>query len=190
MSTAKQETVRQHDALAPICERVFEEKVSGRLTVDGRPGLKAALYLMRTGGMLTVHEVDRLGRNLVEGLIVLNDLFDRGIAVKVLNGIAAGEAERSFVLDMALALAEDRRRDISRKTKRTAAKQRGGEKRSADVHRSSTMTNARLSSPGGPGENPSGSLRVLDVSVGTVWGALHEEQAKELGLTEENEVES
>ncbi|MER5628282.1 hypothetical protein ABT061_45420 [Streptosporangium sp. NPDC002544] len=53
---------------------------------------------------------------LLEGPIVLNDLFQQGIGVKVLEGIAAGEhTERSFIL--ALALAEDRRRDIVRKTK-------------------------------------------------------------------------
>ncbi len=128
VSTAKQETQRQHDALDPICERVFEEKVSGKLAVDHRPGLRAALNFMRTGDLLAVQEVDRLGRNLLEGLIVLNDLFEHGYAVKVLEGIAAGEhIERSFVLDMALALAEDRRRDISRKTKNglEAARRRG-----------------------------------------------------------------
>jgi DNA invertase Pin-like site-specific DNA recombinase len=38
--------------------------------------------------------------------------------VKVLEGIAAGEhTERSLILDLALALSEDRRRDIVRKTK-------------------------------------------------------------------------
>ncbi|MBB5801242.1 hypothetical protein F4560_001010 [Saccharothrix ecbatanensis] len=47
---------------------------------------------------------------------MLNDLFSRGIAVKVLEGIAAGEhVERNLILD--LALAEDRRRDIVRKTR-------------------------------------------------------------------------
>ena len=78
--------------------------------------------------MLTVQEVDRLGRNLLEGLIVLNDLFQRGIAVKVLDGIAAGEhTERSLILALALALAEDRRRDIVRKIKNglDAARRRG-----------------------------------------------------------------
>ncbi len=60
----------------------------------------------------------RLGRNLLEGLIVLNDLFQRGIAVKVLVGIAAGEhTQRSLILVIALALSEDRRRDIVAKTK-------------------------------------------------------------------------
>jgi len=115
VSTKAQETARQHDALDPICVKVFEEKVSGKLHADDRPGLTAALAYLRDGDMLTVQEVDRLGRNLLEGLIVL---FQRGIAVKVLEGIAAGEhTERSLVLDLALALAEDRRRDISRKTR-------------------------------------------------------------------------
>jgi DNA invertase Pin-like site-specific DNA recombinase len=117
VSTDKQNTQRQHDALDPICLKVFEEKVSGKLNTDDRPALLDALSHIRDGDMLTVQEVDRLGRNLLEGLIVLNDLFQRGIAVKVLEGIAAGEhAERSLVLDLALALAEDRRRDIVRKT--------------------------------------------------------------------------
>ena len=118
VSTDKQKTQRQHDALNPICLKVFEEKISGKLAVDDRPGLTAALDYLRDGDMLTVQEVDRLGRNLLEGLIVLNDLFQRGIAVKVLDGIAAGEhTERSLILDLALALAEDRRRDIVKKTK-------------------------------------------------------------------------
>lgn len=63
-----------------------------------------------------------------EGLIVLTDLFERGVAVKILEGIAAGEhTERSLILDLALALAEDRRRDIVRKTKNglAAAARRG-----------------------------------------------------------------
>lgn len=128
VSTDKQETARQHDDLDNICIRVFEEKISGKLKTDDRPGLTAALDFLRTGDMLCVQEVDRLGRNLLEGLITLNELFQRGIAVKVLAGIAAGEhTERSFLLDLALALAEDRRRDISRKTVNglDAARKRG-----------------------------------------------------------------
>ncbi|MFG1711353.1 recombinase family protein, partial [Nonomuraea sp. M3C6] len=112
----------------PICLKVFEEKTSGKLATDDRPDLLNALGYIREGDLLTVHEVDRLGRNLLEGLIVLNDLFQQGIGVKVLEGIAAGEhTERSLILDIALALAEDRRRDIIRKTKNglDAARARG-----------------------------------------------------------------
>ncbi|MFB4320342.1 recombinase family protein [Actinomadura sp. 21ATH] len=123
VSTGKQNTQRQHDALDPICWKVFEDELSGKLNTD-RPALLEALSHIRDGDMLTAQEDDRLGRNLLEGLIALNDLFQRGIAVKVLEGIATGEhTERS--LD--LALAEDRRRDIARKTKNglEAARRRG-----------------------------------------------------------------
>ncbi|MGR6538921.1 recombinase family protein [Streptomyces rochei] len=128
VSTDKQNVQRQHDALDPICLKVFEEKISGKLTAEERPALTAAIEYLRDGDMLCVQEVDRLGRNLLEGLIVLNDLFERGISVKVLEGIAAGEhKERSLILDLALALAEDRRRDIVKKTKDglEAARKRG-----------------------------------------------------------------
>jgi len=91
VSTDKQKTRRQHDALDPICLKVFEEKVSGKLAAGDRPALLAALSHIRDGDLLTVQEVDRLGRNLLEGLIVLSGLFERGIGVKVLEGIAAGE---------------------------------------------------------------------------------------------------
>lgn len=129
VSTNKQETARQHDALrAAGCVKVFEEKISGKTVVAERPGLLAALDYLRDGDQLVVQEVDRLGRNLLDGLIVLTDLFAQGVAVRVLDGIAAGEhTERSLILDLALALAEDRRRDIVKKTKNglDAARSRG-----------------------------------------------------------------
>ena len=83
VSKTDQDTRRQRDALDPICVKVFEERVSGKLKVADRPGLQAALDYIRPGDLLTVQEVDRLGRNLLEGLLVLNDLFERGISVKV-----------------------------------------------------------------------------------------------------------
>ncbi|GAB33167.1 putative resolvase [Gordonia otitidis NBRC 100426] len=180
VSTDKQETRRQHDALDPICVKVFNEKVSGKLGVDDRPGLKAALDYLRPDDLLTVQEVDRLGRNLLEGLVVLTDLFERGIGVKVLEGVAAGEhTERSLVLDLALALAEDRRRDISRKTRNglEAARQRGkvggrpsvvdDDKRAAILSRRERDESIRAIAAG------------VGVSVGTVHRVVAESAATE-----------
>lgn len=170
VSTQKQETQRQHDVLDPICVRVFEEKVSGKLKIEDRLGLQDALAHMREGDMLTVQEVDRLGRNLLEGLIVLNDLFEQGKAVKVLEGIAAGEhTERTFLLDLALALAEDRRRDIVRKTKNglEAARQRGkvgGRPRVLDDDKRAVIRARR-----DKGE----SLREIAAAVGVSVGSVH-----------------
>ena len=177
VSKSAQDTTRQHDALDPICIRVFEEKVSGKLKVKDRPGLTAALEYIRPGDMLTVQEVDRLGRNLVEGLVVLNDLFEHDVAVKVLDGIAAGEhTERSFILDMALALAEDRRRDISRKTKDglEAAKRRGkvgGRPTVLDDDKRTVITARREK-----GESVREIAESVGVSATTVWNALSEQK--------------
>lgn len=179
VSTKGQEAARQHDALDTICVKVFEEKVSGKLAVVDRPGLVAALDYLRPRDMLTVQEVDRLGRNLLEGLVVLTDLFERGVSVKVLEGIAAGEhTERSLILDLALALAEDRRRDISRKTKNglDAARKRGkvgGRPRVIDDDKRAVIFARREK-----GESIRVIARVLDVSVGTVHTVLTEEIAK------------
>ena len=177
VSKSALDTTRQHDALDPICIRVFEEKVSGKLKVKDRPGLTAALEYIRPGDMLTVQEVDRLGRNLVEGLVVLNDLFEHDVAVKVLDGIAAGEhTERSFILDMALALAEDRRRDISRKTKDglEAAKRRGkvgGRPTVLDDDKRTVITARREK-----GESLREIAESIGVSASTVWNALSEQK--------------
>lgn len=181
VSTKKQETSRQHDALDPICVKVFEEKVSGKLDVDSRPGLREAIEYMRDGDMLTVQEVDRLGRNLLEGLIVLTDLFERGIAVKVLEGIAVGEhTERSLILDLALALAEDRRRDIVRKTKNglEAARKRGkvgGRPRLVGDDLRVVILSRRER-----GESIREIARATGVSVGSVHNVLTEQTATEL----------
>lgn len=128
VSTDKQNIDRQHDALDPICVKVFEEKISGKLAVDERPGLSAALEYVRDGDMLTVQEVDRLGRDTLTGLVTLADLFERNIAVKVLEGIGAGEhKESNLLLELALVLATERRRDIVKKTRNglEAARARG-----------------------------------------------------------------
>lgn len=129
VSTDQQKTDRQRDALNRAgCTRVYEEKLSGTRKVEDRPALMEALDYMRDDDMLCVQEADRLGRNLLDGLLTLAALFERGVPVRILEGIAAGDhTERSLVLDLALALAEDRARDIRRKTRDglAAARARG-----------------------------------------------------------------
>lgn len=91
--------------------------------------------------------------------------------MKVLDGIAQGEhTERSLILHLALALAEDRRRDIVHKTRHglDAARARGkvgGRPRMVDDDKRAVIL-ARL--------EKGKSIRVIasavDVSVGTVSG--------------------
>ena len=98
--------------------------------------------------------------------------------MKVMEGIAAGEhTERSFVLDMALALAEDRRRDIIRKTRDglEAARRRGhvgGRPRVLDDDKRAVIA-ARRSR----GESVREIAAAVGVSPSTVWNALSEAEA-------------
>jgi len=102
-------------------------------------------------------------------------LFSRGIAVKVLAGIAAGEhIERSLILDLALALAEDRRRDIVRKTRDGLAAARargriGGRPRVVDADKRRVIL-ARH----GEGESIRTIAAATKVSVGTVHNVVAE----------------
>ena len=111
---------------------------------------------------------------------MLNDLFSRGIAVKVLDGIAAGEhTERSLILDLdlALALAEDRRRDIGRKTRDGLAAARargrtGGRPRVVDADKRRIIL-ARHTD----GESIRTIARATKVSVGTVHNILADQRS-------------
>ncbi len=170
VSTDNQITQRQYDALVPICWKVFEERSGGKLALDDRPDLLRALSQIRPHDLLCVQEVKCLGRNLPEGLIVLNDLFRRGIGVKVLEGIAAGEhTEPSLILDLAHALAEDRRRNIGRKTRNglEAVRQRGqfvGRRPVVDDDK-----RARIFALREQGE----SIRTIATAVGVSIGVVH-----------------
>jgi len=179
VSTEKQEAARQHDALDSNCVRVFEEKVSGKLAVDQRPGLREALDYMLENDMFAVKEVDRFGRSLMERVFVRTDMFERSVGVKVMEGIAAGEhTERSLVFDLALALAEDRRRDISRKTKNglEAAWKRGkvcGRSHIADEDKRRIIITRHEEDE----ESVREIARATALSVGTVHGVLSEHKA-------------
>jgi DNA invertase Pin-like site-specific DNA recombinase len=75
---------RQLDALAAAgCERVFEDRLSGAQA--DRAGLSACLDYLRRGDVLTVLDLDRLGRRARELISLIEDLEQRGVAFRALN---------------------------------------------------------------------------------------------------------
>ena len=84
VSTREQNLNLQTDALKKAgCERIFQEKVSGRAT--NRPELSKLLEQIRTGDTLIAFSVDRLGRTTRELVILLNDFKEKGIMFKSLT---------------------------------------------------------------------------------------------------------
>ncbi len=84
VSTGDQTLNLQLDALqAAGCERVFEETASGAKA--DRPILKEAIVYARSGDVLVVWRLDRLGRSLQHLLTTISGLAERGIGFKSLT---------------------------------------------------------------------------------------------------------
>lgn len=85
VSTGKQDLERQIDALQRAgvpTERIYVDKKSGASTQ--RPGLQAALEYARSGDVLVVHTLDRLGRTVRDTLNLIHELGERGVGLRSL----------------------------------------------------------------------------------------------------------
>ncbi len=85
VSTAKQDLDRQLDALAKAGippERIYLDKKSGAGSTANRLGLQAALGYARTGDVIVVHTLDRLGRTVRDTLNLIHELAERGVGVR------------------------------------------------------------------------------------------------------------
>ncbi len=119
VSTHAQDTQLQLDALHDAgCTNVFEEHVSTRSAA--RPGLEAALAVLRPGDTLAVWKLDRLGRSVKDVLIIADDLHARGVEIRILSGTLAGTymptGEGKFFFTMIAAFAELERDIIRERT--------------------------------------------------------------------------
>ena len=84
-STDKQDETRQVQALeAAGCDPVHLEHASGK-TLD-REVLKQVLDELQPGDTLVIHELDRLGRSMIEMLQCAEQLVERGIGLVTLDG--------------------------------------------------------------------------------------------------------
>lgn len=84
-STIQQNLDRQIDALkAAGCDRIFQEKASGKDT-HGRPELAKALGYLNKDDIFIVAEWDRATRSMWDGLKIIQQIADRGALIKVLD---------------------------------------------------------------------------------------------------------
>ena len=85
VSTEDQNLDLQRDALHRAgCEKIFEEKESGRAGTK-RPALEAALAFLRADDQLVLWKIDRLGRSLREMLDTSHMLQQRKVKLRSLT---------------------------------------------------------------------------------------------------------
>lgn len=95
--------------------KIFEEQFTGS-KLD-RPILNNLLDTLKPNDTLIVTKLDRLARNTVEGIQIIDGLFKRGISVHVLNvGLLENTTMGKFFLTTLLAVAEMERNMIIERT--------------------------------------------------------------------------
>lgn len=95
--------------------KIYQEQYTG--TKSDRPIFNEVLKELKEGDTLVVTKLDRLARNTVEGIQIVEDLFKRGIAVHVLNvGLLENTSMGKFFLTTLLAVAEMERNTIIERT--------------------------------------------------------------------------
>jgi len=127
ISTEDQTLALQQDALQTAgCERIFSDRISGAKA--DRPGLTEALDFCRTGDILTVWRLDRLGRSLTQLIALMTTLDERRVGFKSLTEqIDTTTSGGKLIFHIFGALAEFERNLIRERTNAglTAARTRG-----------------------------------------------------------------
>ena len=116
VSTKNQDLEVQLQQLnSECCEIIYKEKVTG--TKVDRPEFQKVLAALKSGDTLVVTKLDRLARNTKEGIAIIDELFNRGVKVHVLNvGLLENTTMGRFFLQTMLAVAEMERNMIIERT--------------------------------------------------------------------------
>lgn len=106
MSTPDQDPARQVDELTVAgADRIFTETASGKKGAH-RPVWTQCLDVLRDGDTLVCTELSRLGRSTSELAQLLDDLDERGVALRILNlGIDTSTAGGRLVYAIVAAVA-------------------------------------------------------------------------------------
>lgn len=87
------------------CVEIVREQFTGKTTE--RPKLHDLIFKLQVGDTLMVTKLDRLARNVTEGITLVRELFAKGVKVHVLNiGLLEDTAMGNFFITTLLAVAE------------------------------------------------------------------------------------
>ena len=143
-STDLQDQERQVLALENAgCEKIYGDKITGTSNYGDREELSTCLDQLQQDDLLVLEDMTRLGRTMVTMLVEVNNLIERGVFIKTLDGrldtsLMNDEIVRLIVGVMGYA-AECELRNIKHRTAegRAVAKSRGikfGRKRQVDKY--------------------------------------------------------
>lgn len=100
----------------PNCE-IYSEQYTGAKVCE-RPMLAKLLSKLQKGDKIVATKLDRLARNTVEGIKIIEELFAKGVSVHILNiGLLEDTYMGRFFLTVLLAVSEMERNTIMERTR-------------------------------------------------------------------------
>jgi len=116
VSTAQQSPQLQIDALQSAgCQKIYQEIASGAKAQ--RPQLEEMLAQLRSGDVLVVWKLDRLGRSLTHLVQLVNQLLEQDVGLQSLNDpIDTTSAQGRLMFNIFASLAEFERELIGERT--------------------------------------------------------------------------
>jgi len=106
----------QSEALTSYgCNEIITETYTGKTTE--RPQFNEFLKRLHSGDTLVVTKLDRFARTVIEGVLTVRTLFERGVKVHILNiGLIENTLTGNLILTVFLAFAEFERGMIIERT--------------------------------------------------------------------------
>lgn len=106
----------QNEALTAYgCNEIITETYTGKTTE--RPQFNELLKRLHSGDTLVVRKLDRFARTVIEGVLTVRTLFERGVKVHILNiGLIENTLTGNLILTVFLAFAEFERGMIIERT--------------------------------------------------------------------------
>lgn len=159
---------------------IYKEQFSGSTT--DRPVLNELLNKLKTNDILTVTKLDRLARNTVEGIQIVQSLFEKGVSVHVLNvGLLENTTMGKFFLTTLLAVAEMERNTIIERTQsgKAIARQKPGFKEGRPVIHKRNKINHALDLIE-TGNSYKKIAEMMDMSESTLYRAMRKRKAEKI----------
>jgi DNA invertase Pin-like site-specific DNA recombinase len=166
-STGQSLDIQREQLLRAGCERLFEEKQSGR-SADNRSELRSALDFVRDGDTLIVTRLDRLARSITDLRRIVDGIAEKGVGFRCLQqgALDTTTSDGKLLLNILGSFAEfeadiRRERQMEGIAKAKAAGVYRGRKASIDPKQ------VRLALSGG--ERPSALAKRLGVARSSVY---------------------